>query len=318
MPPTSEASDDGVVGAAAIASTVLADTSSLRPVVDWEEAINLETTRTQKEPSSSAATQQHQPSANYFDDIYRKISEYYSYQLNNNGDVKDLAASNELMNYYQMLRAYYEQSMGTTTVSSEDPIIDLTISKSDTDQPNSIKINIESDEDARCSAENNITISRSAAGDVSINVQNTGQELKISCKTTPPKKRYISSNNNHCPETITAVSPPSPEDKVKFCVDSLVPDTSSSSSSGGGGRNRSTAGISVRQQLMEYRQKQQQLLQISPIGMEVPKEISPVSTPVMAAAKPITSTYLQLMRSMGLADEDALKFDQMVSDTVFF
>lgn len=281
----------------------------------------MESTRTTKEPTPIVTTATTAPN-NYYDDIYRKISEYYSYQLNNNADVKDLAASNELMNYYQMLRAYYEQSMAVPNHPGAVDATSSSLSKVeaiDVHRPNSIKINIESgggadgaddENQSTRNSPNNITISRSAAGDVSINVQNTCQELSISCKTTPPKKRYSSHRtvSESPPTPLPLPTPPIVSEKINC----------EAVATSGGGRNRSTAGISVRQQLMEYRQKQQeqqeqkqQQQQLQNVAVKEKSSADSYISPKEAfATKPITSTYLQLMRSMGLTDEDSMKFDQ--------
>lgn len=240
--------------------------------------------------------------------------------MNNSTDMKDLAASNELMNYYQLLRTLYEQSVTvqkdctkieetpsenihssnkiTQVARLEEPIIDLTISKSSSIsspssasyQHSNININIENSMEPEKNAlkfspqsENNITIN--SAG-VSINVSNSSRELKISCKTTPPKKRYSVYAHS---DTVDADS-----NKVnlsaKFNVDSLVP------------VDVIASGSTV-QQLVKYR----------PQNDSVGQTISDIMPSTKTDAVPITSTYLQLMRSMGLSDEDALKFDNLVS-----
>lgn len=371
-------------------------------VVDWEEAINLETTKIcakektdenqppslmpfgnisaflpSREPVDAATAQ---ANMTYFDQVYSKITEYYSYQLNNNADLKDLATSNELMNYYQLLRTFYEKTLAvhksaeatktshhTETVVkhehimnqvkheeipavADESIIDLTISKPSSINlddslntfQNNININIDNSGDPEKiittselkispRSENNITIS--SAG-VSINVLNSCNELKISCKTTPPKKRY----SVYTPPDDAAV--PADQNNVnlcaKFSVDAPKMTSTDSASAIGNGSSRASGAISVRQQLIEYRQgivdsvsaggsrfaskcSGSTTISASQLSGSVEESSRNVLTnkaiPTNPGAdvKPITSTYLSLMRSMGLSDEDALKFDHLVS-----
>lgn len=375
-------------------------------VVDWEEAINLETTKIcakektdeiqppslmpfgnisaflpSREPVDAATAQ---ANMTYFDEVYSKITEYYSYQLNNNADIKDLATSNELMNYYQLLRTFYEKTLAvhksaeatkeshhTETIvkqeqimsqvkdekiatAPDESIIDLTISKPSSVNlddsyntiQNNININIDNSRDPEKiittselkispRSENNITIS--SAG-VSINVLNSCNELKISCKTTPPKKRY----SVYTPPEDLIV--PAAENNVnlsaKFSVETPKTTTTTvspdSASAFGNSSSRAGGAISVRQQLIEYRQgiadsgsagssrfatkcSGSTTISASQLSSSIEGSSRDLSinnaTPTIPGAdvKPITSTYLSLMRSMGLSDEDALKFDHLVS-----
>lgn len=302
------------------------------PVVDWEEAINLEKNRTLLVSERNGNSMQLSEQMNgvrhktYFDEIYSKIQQYYGYQINNNADIKDLAASNDLLNYYTLLKTFYDQSVAahklstksteaalqTTqqhvsssrqlkikeelTVPSTEPIIDLTISRPE-EFKNNININIENGSTASASstvacknstepAENNITIN--SAG-MSINVLNNSKELKISCKTTPPKKRY--SVYNHTEENSSCSSKVNLNDKFNqdnangklTDVDTTVVDC-----------------------------KELQTTSRNENVFHTKRYSIPVND-----VKPITSTYLQLMRSMGFCDEDALKFDHMVSTCIF-
>lgn len=305
-------------------------------VVDWEEAITLEKNRTKlvgekNSPSLQIIEQMNgTEQKTYFDEIYTKIQQYYGYQINNNADIKDLAASNDLMNYYTLLKTFYDQSVAAhklgikpgemtlqctqqyeinanqikikdepTSVISE-PIIDLTISRPEEFQ-NNININIENGSTASTNSsvartdtiepsENNITIN--SAG-VSINVLNNSKELKISCKTTPPKKRY--SVYNHDEDNVCS-------SKVNL-NDKFKQDTSV---------NNKATEIETTTTVCDVGRE---LLNTCPTEKTFyPKKHSTPASDV----KPITSTYLQLMRSMGFCDEDALKFDQLVSYHFFF
>lgn len=297
-------------------------------VVDWEEAITLEKSRVSSINNSNSMLMIEQMNGaqqkTYFDEIYSKIQQYYGYQINNNADVKDLAASNDLLNYYTILKTFYDQSVAAhkletktsdsrallstqqplsnscnllkikdepSIASLSEPIIDLTISRPE-DFKNNININIENgsttstNSTVACTnrnepSENNITIN--SAG-VSINVLNNSKELKISCKTTPPKKRY--SVYNHTEDNASS--------KVnlneRFKQDSVS--------------NKTTETL-----VADYiAGKELQTTSQADTNFHSRKYSTPQND-----VKPITSTYLQLMRSMGLCDEDALKFDHLVS-----
>ncbi|KAJ6648420.1 Nucleolar protein 4, partial [Pseudolycoriella hygida] len=283
-------------------------------VVDWEEAINLEKSRTlsigEKNSTSMQLIEQmnRTQQKTYFDEIYSKIQQFYGYQINNNFDMKDLAASNDLLNYYTLLKSFYDQSVAahklgiksTETallnmntqqnqhISSQlqlkgetDPIIDLTISRPD-EFKNNININIENGSNANSAAacsnkteptENNITIN--SAG-VSINVLNNSKELKISCKTTPPKKRYSVYNHTEDNEN-TGHSQVNLSTKFNETIE-----------------NRKTTDIEA-----------------VAVDNAVAKENRIYSKQHLSQVNDVKSTYLQLMRNMGFCDEDALKFDHL-------
>lgn len=306
-------------------------------VVDWEEAITMEKNRISGISERSSNSMQMIEQMNgvqqktYFDEIYSKIQQFYGYQINNNADIKDLTASNDLLNYYTILKTFYDQSVAAhkletktsesralpsidqpfpsnsahmktkdepSTTSLSEPIIDLTISRPE-EFKNNININIENgsttstNSTVACTnsnepSENNITIN--SAG-VSINVLNNSKELKISCKTTPPKKRY--SVYNHTEESTTSKVNLNErfnqnDDIVKHKpVESMVAD------------------YSVVKELQTTSRTDNTFISRK------------YSTPINDV-KPITSTYLQLMRSMGFCDEDALKFDHLVSSRKFY
>ncbi|KAG4070903.1 hypothetical protein HA402_011129, partial [Bradysia odoriphaga] len=206
----------------------------------------------------------------YFDEIYSKIQQYYGYQINNNADVKDLAASNDLLNYYTILKTFYDQSEFKNNIN-------INIENGSTTSTNSTVACTNSNEPS----ENNITIN--SAG-VSINVLNNSKELKISCKTTPPKKRY--SVYNHTEDNTSS--------KVnlneRFNQDSVSHKTT----------ENMVADYTIGKELQTTSRADNTFFSRK------------YSTPTNDV-KPITSTYLQLMRSMGFCDEDALKFDHLVS-----
>lgn len=309
--------------------------------------------------------------AAYVDEIYTKISEYYR-GIFSNIDLKDPNINADVLNYYQLIRQFYEQTMAAniqrnkttgfsaasltmpasdgvknaTTAAVDVSTIDLTISKPTPLAPfvggvnindsfrNNININIENNDmnggvgggsasttmlpttskmkaanlnaksiDAH--AENKVTIS--SAG-VSINVSSSmnSNSLKISCKTTPPKKRY--SIYNHPNDTDQTPSPPPNKStainlNAKFnaaqhekgidilpaptLMPSLLPSTT-------------TNNLAATMDAMRTKG--------SPIG-----RVSDSAGSSITDIIPITSTYLQLMRSMGFSEEDAMKFDNVVS-----
>lgn len=143
-------------------------------------------------------------------------------------ELNKLYEHKDLLNYYQLLRIMYDRSLASadperrsdersascagaeTTAATTESTIDLTISKSSTTDSYGNNININIDHGARdnikslpsndcpkspatpsptaaATVRDNITIN--SAG-MSINVSNSPNELKISCKTTPPKKRF--------------------------------------------------------------------------------------------------------------------------------
>lgn len=325
----------------------------------------------------------------YVDEFYRKISEYYR-GIFSNIDIKDPNISSDVLNYYQLIRQFYEQTMAIniqrntalglgslnasltkidTTVSNANLVvpplnaaaastlpaptqndvstIDLTIHKPTTNESmifnniknnnsfqNNININIGSGNDGEAVkeravhetllkmndsstdelGENKVTIS--SAG-VSINVSSlNANSLKISCKTTPPKKRYSGYNDeanvvqkpSHA-STTTATTPINLN--RKFEAEAMTTAK----------RMRINSphddGISVKSNFSGNDDPK--------CSTARPESIKSSSTTTnvdssssMADVFPITSTYLQLMRSMGFNEDEALKFDNLVSKTFCF
>lgn len=231
--------------------------------VDWEEKINL-----------AAAAQPPVPASTL----------YKPYESNNNNTsaAAFTGVTPELFTYYQLLKSFYDAGIpvGQEAVSERaknfhisnliqaapsPDIVDLTNKQQQQQHPltqhqpppSAININIEGDSN-RCHQKNDTSTANNSlmSVDVSINLSksssdDTINELKISCKTTPTKKRYTSGAY---------------EKVVDEC-------------DGGAGRKSKDG------------QQQQQTAEL-----------------------PITSTYLQMTRSMGLADDDALN---LVSCAVF-
>lgn len=247
--------------------------------VDWEEKINLESTPKQLTFQAPPTFNQHHL--------------YKPYESNNNNQyagsqdqtIPGNINPNEIMTYYQLLKSFYENAnvlrinpnlpdkektdcsknftISSLLTSDSISALDLTEKRPKTPENDVIKKNI------------NINIEDNYANpslDVSINVTSTScDELKISCKTTPPKKRY-SGYSSSCftkqqderplvtstPEQQTNLMNNRKDDSV-FGIKNLVDDTERTNSS------------------------QNDMVVI-----------------------PITSTYLQMTRSMGLTDDDAL------------
>lgn len=318
----------------------------------------------------------------YVDEFYRKISEYYR-GIFSNIDIKDPNISADVLNYYQLIRQFYEQTMAiniqrntalglgalntdlnkieTTSATANlaaPPLtavstlpsstqtdvstIDLTIHKPTPTEPmtfnniqnsnsfqNNININIGSGadddaakdravhetlvkmNDARANdvAENKVTIS--SAG-VSINVSSlNANSLKISCKTTPPKKRY-SVYNHLDDESNTPAKPlqtiPTPQNlNRKFEAEAMTATKRlrANSPKADGAANKS--GVTGVDELRSSAATRSDMAKSgpAPATADTPNSLTDIN--------PITSTYLQLMRSMGFNEDDALKFDNLVS-----
>lgn len=244
--------------------------------------------------------------AAYFHDVYSTISEFYRGQSGNKGDGKDTAMSNDLLGYYQLVRQFYEQSMASkiqkpSTEGAAGSPMGLIATNWQAENQNlpllRSKIQIKgtaltSDVSAlvlKTFEEKEITIKSEDTPTVSKNTK----PQKSSCKTTPPKKRY--SEYSHVEDSSVKSEGAKVNLGSRFHVATLVPECVSKSDGGD-----DDGVISVAKMSVDERDK------ASPDG-------SNDSAVSMTDVKPITSTYLQLMRSMGLTDEDALKFDNLVS-----
>lgn len=307
-------------------------------------------------PGPVTSSSSHNEAA-YVDEIYTKISEYYR-GIFSNIDLKDPNINADVLNYYQLIRQFYEQTMAaniqrnkatgfsaaslamTTTdaatnggggAAADVSTIDLTISKPTPLAPfvggvnindsfrNNININIENNDmnggtplstasklkavnlnakpiDAL--AENKVTIN--SAG-MSINVSSSlnSNSVKISCKTTPPKKRYsIYSHPNDTDQTANKSAAINLNTKFNAAQHEKCGDAMPSTTT-----NHLAAMDAMR-------------TKGSPIGRGVGDAGSGSGSSAGSSITdiiPITSTYLQLMRSMGFSEEDAMKFDNVVS-----
>lgn len=258
--------------------------------------------------------------ATFYQGIYSTLNEFYRGQSGNNKtDPKDVAVSNELLNYYQLVRQFYEQSMSgnvlkpaDNSITPNEPLNALNINRENsllsmpTSENGSAHLAVAS---SSSTALENVKTSEiieqfgaNANATAAPVFAKSSKSQKAACKTTPPKKRYTEYNyvdesqKNEAAKTNLA---------AKFNVATLVPDCVSKSNGGTG------VGAGVGQTLTVAKMDvDAQRFKSSPVG-------SNDSAVSMTDVKPITSTYLQLMRSMGLTDEDALKFDNLVSDKSF-
>lgn len=323
----------------------------------------------------------------YVDEFYQKISEYYR-GIFSNIDIKDPNISADVLNYYQLIRQFYEQTMainiqrntamGIASVSDPtkieptnnilNPIVsqqqtnnvpilttppnsnadvshfDLNIQKpplNDSLTFNSIKTNsqfqnniniatqnIETDvvssakenlikmnDAARTDdvAENKVTI---ISAGVSINVSSlNSNSLKISCKTTPPKKRYSVYNHTEDAAPIEQRTTPNlmlttPINLNRKFDSELVTTAAkrkrTNNDRSTGDENPLTKSNFAVDALRSANVNAFDSNKSSPMtNIETSSSITDII--------PITSTYLQLMRSMGFTEEDALKFDNLVS-----
>lgn len=325
----------------------------------------------------------------YVDEFYQKISEYYR-GIFSNIDIKDPNISADVLNYYQLIRQFYEQtmainiqrntSMGIASVGNPTKIeptnnnlnpnnvsqqqtnnlpilttapntnadistFDLTIQKpslNDSLTLNSIKTNsqfqnniniatpnIEADVVSSAKenlikmndvvrtddvTENKVTI---ISAGVSINVSSlNSNSLKISCKTTPPKKRY--SVYNHTEDAATIEQRTTPKSMLTTPINlnrkfdgELV--TTAAKRKRTNNNDRSTGDENS---LTKSNFAVDALRSVNANAFDSNKS-SPMTHVETSSSItdiiPITSTYLQLMRSMGFTEEDALKFDNLVS-----
>lgn len=314
--------------------------------------------------------------AAYVDEFYRKISEYYR-GIFSNIDIKDPNISADVLNYYQLIRQFYEQTMAINiqrntalglSALSTDPAkidtnllntmpsplsnmpnvptqtvgdvstIDLTIKNPPTSNDSLIFNNIKTNN----TFQNNINIGQTTVDDatkgnllklndgpaddvaenkvtiisagVSINVSSlNSNSLKISCKTTPPKKRY-SAYTEDAPSTErttpkSMISAPMNLNR-KFDVDTVV-----------AAKRKRENGADVDTLLTKSNLATDALrintnTNANANAFESNKSSPMTNTETSSSITdiiPITSTYLQLMRSMGFSEEDALKFDNLVS-----
>lgn len=317
--------------------------------------------------AGGVATAPHTESA-YVDEIYTKISEYYR-GIFSNLDLKDPNINEDVLNYYQLIRQFYEQTMAANiqrnkvtgfnatalpTDGGKCPAtIDLTISKPTPLAPfvginesfrNNININIENNDlhgndggggggaggsdngvakvnaanlnvkpiDTVATTENKVTIS--SAG-VSINVSSTlnSNSLKISCNTTPPKKRYsIYNHPNDTDQTIqnksTAINLNAKFNAARHENGTAISLPSSSAISLPSAPTTTTTPTAIATNNSTAAATTIDAVRMRNSGGDGSGNGNPITDII-----PITSTYLQLMRSMGFSEEDAMRFDNVVS-----
>lgn len=249
--------------------------------------------------------------AAYFHDVYSTMSEYYRGQSGNKGDGKDAAMSNDLLGYYQLVRQFYEQSMASNAqmppaegAAGLPKVLNATNWQAESQNLPSSRSKIQIKGPALTSDVSALEIKPIGLTEITIKAEETPtvskntKPQKSSCKTTPPKKRY--SEYSHVEDSPVKSDGAKANLGSRFHVATLVPECVSKSNGG----DDDDGVLSVAKMSVDERDK------ASPDG-------SNDSAVSMTDVKPITSTYLQLMRSMGLTDEDALKFDNLVSFLLF-
>lgn len=195
------------------------------------------------------------------------------------------------MNYYQLLKAYYDNqgTLPNTELSNmfaSHRLIDFARSSESLSSSSvspissrSIATPPQSSQQKSPIQQQNIKINVNNIDKVSINVNKSNNNVKISCKTTPPKKRYSHKNDKNNAKLVMPVVHSTP---IKNVTNTVKPISSSQSSH-------------VMQRVVN-----------KPF----------VKLEEDAITNPITSTYLNMTRSMGLSDDEALKLDQVVSDDI--
>ncbi|CAD7086257.1 unnamed protein product [Hermetia illucens] len=185
---------------------------------------------------------------------------------------------------------------GTPNNENLDSSIDLTIN-----QASSININIGSSPDAKSQSSGSTKKLKLDHADevcfntvdVSINMLNSSNELKISCKTTPPKKRYNAFRDK--------------ESNPLSTLSATYSNTTTGDSVIGDENCAMNLSKTFRSELSEMKPA---AMKMAPTGSTVTAEPFQVD---LSKVKPITSTYLRMTRSFGLSDEDALRIDDLVS-----
>lgn len=269
--------------------------------------------------------------AAYIDEIYTKISEYYR-GIFSNIDLKDPNINADVLNYYQLIRQFYEQTMsaniqrnraiGIAALSGSLPgekgaaaadgadvaTIDLTVLKKATageEKKSSVPFENAAHGSAKSPAlsikpEDGVGESK-AAGSAAVPFNVSSNSLKSSCKTTPPKKRYsIYSHNdgNGTAEQSDGTPPGSAAASINLSGKFEAEATTSSDFA-----PLPTASDDLQAKFGASGGK------AKPKSPPLKSEPNSAITDII----PITSTYLQLMRSMGFSEEDAMKFDNVVS-----
>lgn len=280
--------------------------------------------------------------ATYVNEFYTKISEYYR-GIFSNIDIKDPNISSDVLNYYQLIRQFYEQTMAahiqrnsTVSLGSDENVIAGNSAKGPSSinltNPKSASVDTTADPKNQSGANDSVCVnatktkqnspmieSNELHGNHTIN--NLSESLnmsplnlnttKTSCKTTPPKKRYMIYNHaeesNNERNGVVAKLPPRPTSfdlNSKFNAIDMLHANDANIKRRPTSENLSTKLNSNADALRNM------------VASEYNKS-SPVASADSGSSItdviPITSTYLQLMRSMGFSEEDAMKFDNVVS-----
>lgn len=231
----------------------------------------------------------------FYHGVYSTLSDFYRGQPNSKvPDAKDAMAGNDLLNYYQLVRQFYEQSLeaNTNAVDSSNvataavtAAMNALNKKPETNGAAPPVIGSEKrPNDLRQVPLFNGVKLNNVSPSTQFETNQSNKSHKSMCKTTPPKKRY--SEYNHVEDTGADVVKSNLSHR--FDVAALVPDCVN------------------------------QMTNDNAVSLNAPSTVTTTSvnndlTAFVPDVRPIASTYLQLMRSMGLTDEDAFKFDHLVS-----
>lgn len=262
----------------------------------------------------------------FYHGIYSTLNEFYRGQQNAKAaDAKDAIVGNDLLSYYQLVRQFYEQPMSANVLKANENVMEPTKAAATTvtatmnalnkkQETNGIApslVNQKKSNDLMQIPPHNGTQlgikSEEMTPSAELRYVTTNRSQKSLSKTTPPKKRY--SEYSHVEDATTDVTRVNLSHR--FDVATLVPDCVGKSNGSG------HSGLP---------DAQNQLVNVAKMDVDAlpqrdkasPSSGSNDSAASMADVRPITSTYLQLMRSMGLTDEDALKFDHLVSWQPFY
>lgn len=218
--------------------------------------------------------------------------------------VKNIEFSNELLKYYQLLNTFYSNTNQDEGMKKSENIStkksELSSFRKIRPQPATTQLSREEGQsvidltisksptpDSTDTIKNiNINIEKSNdkkidSSNFSINVTSNNSninEFKISCKTSTPPKKRYNFYLNEAASCSKNLN--SPFDLEKECL---------------------AGSVAKVEEEIQYVKKEE-----------------PSSCSDGLTVKPITSTYLQLTRSMGLTDEDALKIDDVVVSSFFY
>lgn len=281
------------------------DNNGVKLAVDWEEEINVET---KKSTTITTKIECETKIKSISNSSTIKSTKVHTSEPCNEDILNTNKLSNELLNYYTLLKAYYDNygnipQSDLSNMFASNRLLDF--ARMSNDSTNEIKrTSIPSPRSStphqKLSPVQNININVNNIDKVSINVNKSNNNLKISCKTTPPKKRYSQKCGN------------SPKSNIKATISSVESsnynNTSEYSTSS---KNILIPDLPINNDIKNSTNE----IKLSPTIYQRDKKPF-VKFDEGAITNPITSTYLNMTRSLGLSDDEALKLDQVVSDDI--